>query len=253
MSYSKFLADVVVPTGGWDWVASDTGGAYTATIPAATYSFVKLLEELENQINDNNNSGAATVRIINGNTVVTDTEAWTITWASTDDALSTILGFAESESVASMVLTSLSDHRSGWYPGLVTYGAGNGEGFMSDTRWQPVDMIGRSLAGSGEQSSVKPGRIPYERTVIFDMIGVAEGDDPYRGPKAFIDQYATKIWSWYEDRDDGYPGAVGTQGDPDVDTSADFWRVDVKSCKIEKSQKNFNYYTVTLELNGRPD
>jgi hypothetical protein len=254
MSFSKFLADVTVPTGGWDFAWTDTGGAHVATVGAGSYSFIGFMAMLDEKIEALADDNLTLHLSSEGAVTLDDDSAWTVTWATTDDALSTLLGFDESESVdGSHVLTASSDHRSGWYPGLVTYGSGDGEGFLSDTRWQPVDMIGRSLAGSGEQSSVKPGRIPYERTIVIDMIGTTEGDDPYRGPKAFLDQYATKIWSWYEDRDTGTAAAEGTQGDPDVDTTADYWRVDCKSCDIAISQKHFSYYTVTLTFNGRPD
>lgn len=253
--FGKFLAPIVVPTGGWAWVC-DAG---TATIPAGTYATpLHLAETLEDQIISEIDTGTVVVSSV-GITTITITGMTSVTWASCADALLTALGFDETEPVAATVVVSTSAHTHGWYPGTITEGVTGGIGISSDNSWEPEDLVEGNRSGAGQQAIVGPDRDVWSRTLMFGVIKRPEKVHPTRGPLCFgrVDKWRTKnIW-WYPDRDDGVAGTYGTQGDPaddDTDSDCDYYIVTVLGTpRFTPHASHPDFFTFQLRLNAEPD
>lgn len=254
--YPKFLRQITVPTGGYDF-AGDDGAPFVATVPAGEYRSVLLLcAELEDQINAEAVNETFTVAVSSTGTVtITATGAWTVTWASTDDALSTLLGFDESESVSAAVLTASETHRLGWYPGTISFGTTAGAGDTLGGDWvRDWPHVSRK-AGSRAMRRVTTASPLYQRTVEFDLLSREEVLDPYRGLDGFERGFGQPV-IWYPDRTAGTVAAPGTQGDPDTDprdSSCDFWEVYLEELPTRAHRSESNAWrTVSLLLHAEP-
>ncbi len=210
--FSKFLAPVTVPTGGWDFVYNE-GDARTATIPAATYATIlHLCEELQDQI-DAESGGSSTVAVTAvGIVSIEVTSLASVTWGSCSDDLLLALGYAESESIVSDTVTASLVHRFAWYPGVLSNVGG--VGLESDTDNRAGGDIARTVSGSGKGRSVGPARRNYTRALRFGAINRTEKRDKHRGPMAMEDMWLHQVLWWYFDRTDGVVGTYGTQVDP---------------------------------------
>jgi len=257
--WGKFWArDIVVPTGGWDFKADCL--VAVATIPAGTYDDVAaLLQELHDQC-EADASGTGWIMDISDVGIVQifcDDTGWQPTWASTDDDLSTLLGFDETETVGGYTLYSTYPHDYGWYPGGITYNnnEARGAGVTSGPFWVPVDTAVRSWSGSGKQRTVTMGSELWRRTLRFSLVNKDEVSHLTRGIAALWSVHKHRQFAWYPDRSVGSPAVPGTQGDPSTDTDddCDYWLVDlVDQSKVQAEPGNPSLFTVELTLNGRP-
>jgi len=245
--WGKFIGEIVVPTGGYDF-AGDDGAGFVATLPAATYSSIyTLCDALETVINAETANEDVTIAVSSiGIVTITGTGAWTITWATTDDDLSTLLGFAETESVdGSDVLTATSRHLYGWYPGRQTFGtlSSSGVGIVSNSIWEPEYETGvRQYAASGNVRLLMPTTPIRRKDITFAIISDDEADGEFL---TFYEGFISKTFFWYEDRDDGVVGTEGTQ-------DTDYWEVSwYQDAGIEQAN-NPNFFTVRMFLSREP-
>lgn len=244
--WGKFLAAVVVPTGGWDFVWSD-GSARTLTVPAGTYtSVLDVLDEMHTQHSAVTGTCSST-----GQVVLAVSGINSMTWASTSNGLSTLLGFAETENPAAGVVTATSRHTHGWYPGTLSYGYTKGEGIASDTLWTPTESPAVVVAGDGTTTVVGASRPVYRRSITFDLVKKTEINDRTRGLMALAVAHRTVNVAWYENRDTGTVAAQGTKGDPHTAASADYWSIKV-TAEWQNQGTHPDWYIVTLDLIGQP-
>ena len=176
-------------------------------------------------------------------------------WVATTDALSSMLGFSESEAVSGGSLVSTSPHELGWYPGALTHNHSltRGAGLVSGAFWLPQDTSVRQWAGSGKQHTVKTARLLRRRPVRFDIVSKEEVEDLTRGVAALWDEHLTRRLWWYLDRTTGAVGSYGTLGNPwtDVDSGVSYWIVTLAErpdvLEVSPSRSRFQ---VDLVLNG---
>jgi hypothetical protein len=244
--WGKFLAAVVVPTGGWDFSWSD-GTNRTLTVPAGTYTTVlDLLDEMHTQ-----HSAVVGTCSSTGQVVLTVSSINSMRWSYTTDALSSCLGFAETESPSAGAVTATNRHTHGWYPGTISFGYTKGEGLAADSEWQPDEAPAVAVAGSGTATVVAGSRPIYRRTLLFDLIKQTELVHRTRGVMAMAVAHRTVDVCWFQNRDIGTVAAQGTKGDPHSSSSADYW-----SCKTtiqwEPNGTNPDYYSVQVDLIGQP-
>ena len=254
--WGKWLCQITVPTGGWAF-AYDDGDGQISTIPAGDYaSILELCAELEDQMNDDSSDFTVAVSAT-GLVTVTRGSGWTITWGSTADDLSDLLGFEEDESVSSDVLTATNRHKYGWYPGTISHGVTRGDGVAADSAWRAADEVGRVMAGSGAVAAIKPPRRRYERSVRYGAIRRSEWNDKDRGPALLEEAAATAPVCWYPDRDKGTVASTGTQGDPAddrADSSCDYWLCDVADDPdIQWNNQHPDIGSVAVRVTGRAD
>lgn len=63
-AWGKWLTEIDVPTGGWDWAITTDAGDETATVPAGTYeTILELCDELEDRLNALGGVETATVTV----------------------------------------------------------------------------------------------------------------------------------------------------------------------------------------------
>lgn len=254
-AYSKFLVrDIVVPTGGYDFATN----LVTVTLPADTYDdILHLGYELENQLDTDYPGLEWDVDFDQtGKCYISADGAWTITWGSTTTALSYMLGYDETESVSSNILTSTNGHQYGWYPGVITHGynVNRGAGLVSGPLWVPVDQAVRAWSGSRLQRTVELSTKLARRVARFDIINRDEVGDVNNGLAAIWWSHTAKSLAWYLDRSVGSCGSYGTQGTPgeDNDDDCDYWVVDlVEQPDASPEPSNPSLYMVEMVLNGR--
>jgi len=182
-----------------------------------------------------------------------------VTFSSCTEALLTVLGFDETETVTSdTYILATNRPRYVWFPGVGSYGTASGVGVTSDTGWLPVDAQSRIVSGAGNVRVTGPSRMQYTRRLRFEAMKRAEAVEArHTGPIALMDSWATMALRWYPDRDVGVVGAVGTQGDPGppsyhVDADCDYWAVRVTRQPRIQQAKDPDWFTITIELNGEP-
>ena len=197
------------------------------------------------------------------NTILSDS-AWAvhlqrIDWSSCSDGILTALGFDESETVQSNhTIIPTYVPRYCWFPGLETYGSSSGGGVTSDTGWRPVDAHSRVVSGGGNMRTTGPARLQYTRVLRFEALKRAEVlEARHRGPLAFFDQWATKTYRWYPDRDIGTTTTAGTRGDPGppsyhVDSDVSYWKCKLASAPRITQAGHHDWFAVTITLNGEP-
>lgn len=259
MAFPKFLAPITVPTGGWVF-AFDYGGAKTATIPAGTYtSILDLLDELATRLTAATPGSTWTVLVSSTGIVsIALDDGWTVTWASTTDALEAVLGFAGGEAVGGGdTLTATLRHQHGWYPGVISFGASDGAGTIEDSGWQADGGTERQHAGSARACLIGPARRRYLRTVKYGPLSAEECfDSQLRGPVSLLDRWSTLALLWYQDRTLGTVATPGSQTDPgayEVDGDKAYWKVRLaKPASRQQSGGNPNWYTVELTLSAEP-
>jgi hypothetical protein len=260
--FCKFLFPMTIATGGWDFATSRG----TVTVPAGTYSTgLELWGELEDQLDTDLASVEWTLSVsTEGIATVSGDDGWTWSATDTDASLKDYFGFTGSETVASQglneVLTSTKQHKFGWYPGVITYGTGEGDGIEDDTKWQADDVDNIGYAGTGAQRRVGPARNPYRRRLRFGLIHYDEAfGDKGRGPSDFKDAWQKLKFRFYPDRDDGTVATPGDRGDPgpgtyDVDGDEEYWRCSLvkDGIVLTKNDRNPDYWSVQIELNCEP-
>jgi hypothetical protein len=113
----KLLASVTIDTSNQTF-AFGLGGAQTVDITAATYdTILEVLANLEDALQAVDATFSVTCSS-GGIVVISCDNSWTITWASTDDDLESLLGFEGTESVAGSgpyTLTASNRHLRGFY------------------------------------------------------------------------------------------------------------------------------------------
>lgn len=260
-AYGKFLAQVTVPTGGWD-LAFSTSTAESATVTAGTYgSVLSVGKELQDQLRALGGDHTSDTVVISttqgstlGKTTLTIAGVLSMTWASCDDGLTTLFGFDETESLSSSTVTSTNAHTHGWYPGHVSYNTG--EGIQYDSGWVADEVGVESIAGNGEMQSVGPDRLPYTRTLRFGALHRDEVvDERDRGCACFFDRWRRVPIRWYMDREDGSVGSYGTQGDPGAyhnDDDCDFYIIKVKGQPRRTVLTHPDWFSFELTMHGQP-
>lgn len=263
--FGKFLAPVVVPTGGWDLVVVDAGGSSTVTVPAGAYATVYGLGlELQDQIRDLGGGHANAIVLISamGQCTIDDAATTAYTWASSDDDLCEALGFDGTESVSSSSVSATNTVTHAWYPGVLTRGSSDGAGVISDTGWIAENPSRSSVSGSGKTREIGPTRPPYMRDLRIGLVGSDEHRDRVRGPKILLDRFRYSRIVWVPDRDD-YSLLMSiqnaTQGDPgspyfeDDDDGKNCWIVTLsRDPDIRRDQMRPDYAQIGLRLNAEP-
>lgn len=254
--YGKLLvADIVVPTGGWDWVyVVDPNPPVTLTVPAGTYGSVlavaAALDTLFSIV------GEVTIDEL-GYTTVTMPSAAEVVWASCDEDLYTLLGFAGTETEVDGIVESSEPHTHGWYPGAITHDhrASRGAGLASGVMWLPVDTTIRQYAGSGAAAIVTPGTLRRTRTLRFDLVSLDEVRDLVRGVAALMETHLHRRFHWYLDRSVGTVAAYGDQGDPaaDTDDDCDWWLVTLASMpELVAVPGSSRWFGIEMTVNAEP-
>ena len=229
--YPKFLWPIIIPTGGWDFDADSL--VAPATIPPGIYtSILHVLDELETQCEADASGDDWEWEVDSLGTVTgwNDGGAWTVTWGSTTDGLSSVMGFDESEAVdGSDILTSSSQHLNGYYPGLISYGyaSNRGVGTTNTKYWAPEWSQVRTVAGNHATRVVGPATARSTMALSFGLIRDIEASDASRGLRAFVDGCAAFTFYLYPDRSYGTVDAPGTQDAKTFDSGNlpydDYW------------------------------
>lgn len=257
--FEKFLVrDIVVPTGGWDFSWDED----TVTISAGTYDDILALGlELESVIEDELYTASVSFSQV-GICSINIATMSSADWGGTDDALSAILGFDESETVSANTLTSSSPHAYGWYPGAITYSnnVSRGAGRTGGNIWTPVDNAITQFSGAGAGRIVDIAQKIRRRTISYDLVSRDEVEHLTRGIAALWSTHRTKRLAWYLDREDGDTDDYGTQADPDSHTDAsiragtvDWWLVTmVSQPMVTEDPRNPSMYKVQFTINAEP-
>jgi hypothetical protein len=266
--WGKFLAPIVVPTGGWNFVYVDSTGTQTATVAAGTYAnILTLCDELHDKIEVESGADTCVIAVTSvGIVSILITEDFdSITWASTNDDLEAALGLDGTETVSSNTITANNRHTYGWYPGVISFANGNtdtthGGGITRDSGWKPDDVTKAIISGSGKARIIGPARFPMTRTLSFGPLHRDEVfEDRSRGVVCLMDKWRTDELYWYPDRTVGTVGSSDDQGDPgdpdyDVDADCDYWLVTQnRASRITPAGGNPDWFNVQLVLNGEPD
>jgi hypothetical protein len=182
-----------------------------------------------------------------------------VNFTTSSDGILNALGFDQTETTVSNAYIIANDPtRYCWFPGVKTYGGTGGAGITSDTGWVPVDAHSRIVSGAGNMRITGPSRLQYTRRLRFEAMKRSEVlESRHTGPIAFFDQWATKHFRWYPDRDVGVVGTPGTQGDPGpssyhTDDDCSYWRCALASEPRITQSGDPDWFTVTIELNGEP-
>ena len=257
--WGKFLAEIVVPAGGWDWSWTDPA-AQLVTIPAGRYdSILDLCSELSAQIVAAgrvptitvSSVGQVRIYIINGMVQMTG-----IVWAACSDDLSDAMGYDETEAVVAGAVVATERHRWGWYPGVIGRGDADGEGLASDSGWQVSDSVGSVVAGSGRARLIAPARRLYRRVVRFGSIRRTEALDRLRGPVCLQDLWSTGTLDWYVDRDYGTVAFLESQRDPgyphwDSDIAYARWKVTISRVTLTPVEGP-TWWNVEIHMEAEP-
>lgn len=258
--WGKLLVrDLVVPAGGWDWAWSEGGSPQVATLPAGSYdTILDLAEELRDQIDLVNPPIGSTIVLSEvGITTIIIPGMTATDWPNTDDSLSSLLGFDETETVTGNTVISSGQHQYGWYPGAITHNwnPNKGAGLASGNRWRSQDASVSTTAGSGRRRRIRPGRTPRIRLLRFDLLYRDEVRDRTIGVDALQERFFASRFSWYPDRTLGQVGTPGTTGDPRTltDADVDYWVVTLQDQPTDRERTEHpDWYEVELTLNGEP-
>lgn len=260
MSWGKFLLeDIVIPsTYTFAWHEGATHRSVDVT--AATYDDVlhvaATLQTALRAMGGGHTTDTVAISQV-GKCTITVSGMTAQRWDATTDALSTLLGFTESEAVSGGALVSTNGHDWGWYPGVIThnYSTSRGAGLVAGAFWAPVDHAVRQWSGSGRQRTVKTARGAYRRSVRFDVISTDEVVDLSRGVAVLWDELLDRRFRWYLDRSDGIVGSYGTAGDPSthIDSTCDYYVVSLaERPEVSPVAGSGSRFQVDLVLNGEP-
>lgn len=216
--FPKILWNCDVSAGlTWAW---NDGVARSVALTDATHDTVlELGAHLQARIRTIDAAATVTISPI-GIVTVTIPSIVAMNWAGTSNALSTILGFDETEALSGTSVTSSAQHLRGYYPGLISYGyaTDRGAGLTTPIVWIPDYHEVRSVAGSLATRSV--GVVTPQQTldVACSLIRadstVDEWSDDDRGVRAWIDACTVlePRFRLYPDRANGIVGTPGTVG-----------------------------------------
>ena len=221
MANPKLLASITVPTGGWDFVGDD-GSAFTATIPAGEYdSILELLGELEGEINAEAGTLTFTAAVSSlGIVTITATNAWTVTWATTNEDLVAMLGFAGDETVSTATLTATYRHHAAWYSPVLHYHAGTPRSMAR--RLTPTGDGAATVYGASEWHKRRVLRFQPLLESQLDPDHAEVADDGASGTVDWSDVTFLDFWKYVNARkfrvyEDGADGTVADAGDDGVD------------------------------------
>ena len=218
MTLPKCLAQITIDSTN-DVLGYGLGGAQTADIADGTYdSILEVLAELEDKLQAVDATFAVTVSA-NGFVVITCNTAFTASWAATDDALETLLGFAGTESVAGSgpyTLTATLRHRAAFYPPV-------GGNWPSDKRKKSVR---EQETDDGDMIQYASSSVHRYREILFSLLTYAQcenggtdsdgagGSISWTGVTLldFWEYVAGKKFRFYEDRSNGTVASPGTEG-----------------------------------------
>ncbi|MFA5123331.1 hypothetical protein [Zavarzinia sp.] len=214
-AFPKILWGITVPAGGWVFAFND-GVARTVTVPAGTYDHIlDLCTDLQALLIASPSALTFTVTCSSLGTVVISADgAWTVSWAGTANALSSQLGFAETEAVdGANALTATSQHLSGWYPGLMSWGrtVNRGTGFASRFGFKMTWPVSQAIAGNEEARTIGPANPSRESPFELDVITWTEYDDTLRGLAAWWTACVMAPFYVYPNRALGTVASWGTQ------------------------------------------
>jgi len=217
-AFPKLLWSITVPAGGWVFAFND-GAARTVTVVAGVYvNILDLCDELQTVLDASPSALDFTVTCSSLGTVVISADAaWTVNWAGTAAGLMAQLGFIgapPAEAVdASNALTALTQHLSGWYPGLMSWGRTihRGSGFSRRFGFKMTWPVSQSIAGNEEARTISPSNPSRESPFEIDVITWTEYDDALRGLTAWWTACAAAPFYIYPNRALGTVAVPGTQ------------------------------------------
>jgi hypothetical protein len=201
--YGRYIWDITVPTGGWDF---DTSLTAAVTIPADTYDIFELCAELKTQLDADPSGHTWTVEVDSVGTVSITSDAgvaWTITWGTTDDDLEAALGLDGTEvEDASHVIYGNEQHDFGYYPGTISYGRtlNRGCGHSNTRLWLDHFPVVRARSGNKSMRTVGPATSSETMNLQYGLIKDAEHDDTDIGLKGFIRACTAVQFKFYPDR-----------------------------------------------------
>ena len=257
-NWGKYLAEIVVPTGGWVF-GYNRGGAATVTITAGTKpSILELCDELNDLLTAAHPADVWAVTVSEVGFVVIDCDdGWSWTAATTNDDLEDVLGLDGTEAVLGVddTLHANLQHSHCWYPGTITYDylTTRGVGPSTGCAWFAEDVAVRTWAGTGSQRTVVPSRCPVRRSLAYDLISLDEARDHRCGPAGMRERYQALRWRWYPDRADGTVAAPGGEINPwtEYDADDEYYTVSLASAPdIKELRGSGKWASTTLVLNG---
>lgn len=257
-TWGKYLAEIVVPTGGWAFGYTYTG-AHTETIPAGTYaSILELCSTLEALLAATHPALTWVISVSEvGFVTIECDDAWVWTAATTNNDLEDVLGLDGTEVVAGLANTLAANlqHSHCWYPGTITYSylTTRGVGPSSGVMWVAEDVAVRTWTGRGAQRTVVPSRAPTRRTLSYDLIRHEEARDHRCGIAGMRERYLASRWRWYPDRADGVVGAPGSEINPwtEYDPDDEYYTVSLAMAPaITERRGSGRWCSVELVLNG---
>jgi hypothetical protein len=255
MTLPKMLATVTIDSTNQTF-GFDQGGAQTVDITAGEYdSILEVLAELETQLQTVDATFAVTVSSA-GFVTITCQTAWTENWATTDDALETLLGLdSSSDGVADLngiyMLAASLRHQAAFYPpvgaawscdrrrrqareqdtadgGMIQYVS------SSEHRWRQVSMdlmTYESVEAGGSAADGAGGTIDWTDITIYNFwTYCADGGREFR---------------FYPDRANGTVASPGTEG-TEYDTCRFQYRRDWEPA--QRDMANFALIDVVFDL-----
>lgn len=243
MTTPKLLAQITVGS-GVQIVASDSGGLVTCAITATTHgSVLEVLDDVATQLTAGLSGTFTAACSAAGIVTLTSDAAWNIIWSTTTDSLSTMLGYAETESVSAQVLTATLQHRYGFYPHV-------GARYPIDPR--SYALKSQDTAAGGVSNNKGTAQHRY-RDIEFQLLspesvseGGVEGGTTWTNVtlRDFWEYALVLPWRFYADSSDGTvadPGAEGTEYD-----TLRFYKMPRFEARNDADPDSWAYWTVTL-------
>lgn len=262
-AWGKFLAPVTASSWTFAW---NDGSPQSVNITDGTYDTVyHLANNLNTKIKDVDASNYVYFAELYSNRCrIYLNNAASITWASCTDALTSALGFDETETIQSpgSYIWASSQPEYAWFPGVISRGAALGEGLQDDSGWQPTDLISRKEAGSGVVRKIGPARQRYERRLRFGSVKRTELFNKTKGVVCLSDRWVYDTLRWYPDRDDIsiVTGTLseGTQMDPgynnyETDDDHEYWIVSLANNPVfNRTPSHPDWFSVDLVFTADP-
>lgn len=241
-TFDKYLAPITIDSSSQQFGYND-GAPQTVSLDKGTYdSILEVCDNLEDNLGPGFTVTVSSLGIVS----ISSATTFLADWANTDDALSTILGFTESETASNNTLTATNQHANGYYPGLVSYGRNtwDGAGVVTDTLWIPQWKIARAYSGTGEARIVGPSSALYRRKLSYSLISGDEVTSDY-GAAPFFSTVIASQFRWYPDREKGTVASPGAK-------NSDYYLVTLVAYPRFKQSRSGSHYTFDVEMNREP-
>lgn len=248
-AFPKLFWSITVPVGGWVFAFND-GIARTVTVPAGTYDHIlDLCDTLQTKLDASPSALDFTVTCSQIGTIVISADAaWTVNWAGTANLLSAQLGFAETEAVdGANALTATSQHLSGWYPGMMSWGrtVHRGTGFARRFGFKMNWPVTQAIAGNEEARTITPSNPSRESPFELDVITWTEYDDTLRGLTAWWTACVAAPFYVYPNRALGTVASWGTQ-------NVDFYIATLLNGEVRDRDVPPLYVSISATLHREP-